>query len=341
MRRMIINQRELLERITRSIVVEGKKFVNPEFIETNSSLIVLTGDKALKILKEKKNKQYSDLQSRFTWLYEEMRINSEITPKLYLNIRPIFLHHDQVIVGNDNNDLDSIVEYGLCMKRLKQASLVHNMLLNGTYSSKHSIIIARRIADFHISKLSGGLSQDDQILMQKFSSLATLKKVIKNDFETFEKRKANFVPTAITEFKYQRIKRYIFKFLEENENLLKERVSRGYVVPIHGDFHSTNIFVEGGSVYAIDRALSRNLRVNDIIKDPAYLSVDLETFGFEQEMECLLNTYQERVKDPCFEKLLPFYVCRLAFVKGIVSFSSGNQFQLKPYFDLAYKYAKQ
>lgn len=337
---MIINQRELLERITRSIVVEKKKFVNPEFIEAKDSLIVFTDDKALKIIKKEKGKDYSDPQSRCTWLHEEMRINSEITPNFYFGVRPIFIHHGQIIVDNGNDDSGSVMEYTLCMKRLKQTSLVRNMLRSNTYSSKYSIIIARKIADFHLSKLSGKLNQDDQILMQQFCSFDSLNKVIEEDFKTFEEQKTSFVPTAVTELKYQRIKRYISKFLKENEDLLKERVNTGYVVPIHSAFHSANIFVEDGSVYAIDRALTRHFRVNDIIKDPAYLSVDLERFGFKEGMESFLNVYRERVKDPYFEKLLPFYMCRLAFVEGMRSFSLDNPSQVKPYFELAYKYAR-
>lgn len=337
---MIIKQRELLARITRSIVVEEKKFVNPEFIEAKDSLIVFVGNKAFKIIKKEKGKDYSDSQSRCTWLHEEMRINSEITPNFYFGVRPIFIHHGQIIVGNNNDDSGSVMEYVLCMKRLKQASLVRNMLRSDTYSSKHSIIIARKIADLHLSKLSGKLNQDDQILMHEFCSFDSLNRIIEEDFKTFEEQKTSFVPTAVTELKYQRIKRYISKFLKENENLLKERINTGYVVPIHSAFHSANIFVEDGSVYTIDRALTRRFRVNDIIKDPAYLSVDLEIFGFEQEMKCFLDAYQERVKDSCFEKLLPFYMCRLAFVEGMRSFSLDNPSQVKPYFDLAYKYAR-
>jgi len=336
----MMEQSELLELVKKGLVMNGKRFNNPDFIETNSSLIVLVEDKAFKIIKEEKGEDYSDSRSRYSWLREEMRINSEITPGLYLGIRPIFIRYGQITVGDDNDNLNNAVEYALCMKRLRRASLVYNRLTNGTYSSRHSIIIARNIADFHISRLSGKFSHNDQALMQEFCSFDSLSRIVRQDFRTFEANEASFVPVIITELKYQRIKRYILRFLENNKDLLIKRVSTGYVVPIHGDFHSTNIFVEGDSVYIIDRVLRRNLRVNDTIKDPAYLSVDLGVFGLEREMECFLSIYQERVKDPYFERLLPFYMCRLAFVSGLVRFSSDNQSQIKAYFDLAYKYVK-
>jgi len=334
----MINQGKLLRNIKESVVVKGKTFNYPECIETNSSLILLVEDEVFKIIKEEKGSEYSSLAARYKWLREEMRINAEITPSLYLDIRPFAVEQGRMVVkGKDT--LVKVVEYGLRMKRLSQGSLVRNMLANGTYYSRHSDIIAREIAKFHLLKLSGQFVADDQDLIDEFSNLRAFRETIEKDFGMFETKRGLFIPTMISESKYQEIKRYILNFLAENEDLLRGRFDKGYVIPIHGDFHSLNIFVEKGIAYAVDRALRRHLRVSDIIKDPAYLSVDLEVFGFEQEKKSLLDRYKREVQDPDFETLLPFYFCRLGFVGGIVNIHRENMQISEQYFDLAYKYA--
>ena len=332
-------QRGLLDDILKKIVVVEEEFVNPEFTETNSSVIVFVGSKAFKILKE--GEYYgSDMKARRASLKEEMRINVEITPDFYLGIVPIIARDDQIQIVMASSSSQNAIEYALCMKRLKQESLVYNMLLNGTYSHECSVAITTKIAEFHSAKLSGNLSHDDRTLMQKFCSFESLKRVIEKNCETFERCKAIFVPTAITEIQFRKIKEHILNFLRKNEGLLTERINSGYVVPIHGDLHSKNIFVENGSTYFIDRSLRENLRVSDIVKDPAFLGVDLEAFGFQKEKERLFTEYLNKVRDPYFRKLLPFYMCHLAVVNAIVNLSHGYHNQIQRYLNLAYHYAR-
>ncbi|NQV00152.1 MAG: hypothetical protein HQ538_05415 [Parcubacteria group bacterium] len=319
--------------------MEGKIFNHPEYIETNSSLILFLRDEAFKIIKEEKGPEYSNLASRYDWLCEEMRINAEITPSVYLDIRSLVMEQERIVV-KEKDVLVKVAEYCLHMKRLSQKFLVRNILIDGTYSNRHSDIIARKIAKFHLLKLSGQFVADDQNLIDEFSNFESFKRTIENDFGMFEAKKGLFIPIMISESKYQKIKRYILNFLEENKDLLMNRFTEGYVVPIHGDFHSLNIFVENDFIYAIDRVLRRHLRVSDIIKDPAYLGVDLEVFGFEQEKKCFLDAYKEEVGDPKFEALLPFYSCRLGFVGGMVNIHRENTILSKQYFDLAYKYVR-
>lgn len=332
-------QRGLLDGIVKKIVVAEEEFVNPKFTETNSSVIVFVGEKAFKILKE--GEYYgSDMKARHASLKEEMRINAEITPDFYLGIVPIIARDDQIQIMMASNPSQNVIEYALCMKRLKQESLVYNMLLNGTYSHECSVAITTKIAEFHNAKLSGNLSHDDRTLMQKFCSLESLKRVIEKNCETFERCKAIFVPMAITEIQFRKIKEHILHFLRKNKDLLTERINSGYVVPIHGDLHSKNIFVENDSTYLIDRSLRENLRVSDIVKDPAFLGMDLEAFGFQKEKERLFTEYLSKVRDPYFRKLLPFYMCHLAVVNAIVNLSHGHHNQIQRYLNLAYHYAR-
>jgi len=322
----MIAQNEFLETVKEHVSINGKRFDNPEFIETNSSLILFVENQAWKIIKEEKGEEYSNLQDRCIWLIEEMFINSEISPDLYLGIGRIHV--------------DNAVEYALGMKKLEEKSLVYNMLLKGSYLKEHSLNIACKIANFHFSKLTHPAQANNHDSMKKYCSYDALRDVIHADFKRFERYKEIFMPAALTEENYQKIKNYVLNFLRDKRKLLIERAKTGYVLSIHGDFHARNIFVENNSVYVIDRALRKQFRINDIVKDPAYFSVDLQAFGLRKEMQYFLDVYQEKVADPFFEELLPFYICRLGLVGGMVHFSEGNPLQAKPYFDVALHYAE-
>lgn len=330
-------QEAVLKSMKRQLAVNVNLYTNPEFVETNSAVILFTDNKAFKILKENEEGiDCSTTSKRRVLLVEEMEIGSEVSTGLYFGVMPVFLQEGGIVIGLGNS---VAIEYALCMKRLGQNSLVYNMLADGIYSNGCSILIARKLAAFHASKLSRKLNEKDQRLVEEFGSIGSFKQVVQKDFAMFEELKINFIPTAITEYRYQEIKKYILRFFERERNLLSERIRIGYVFPVHGDFHSRNIFIESGVVYAIDRSLRRKKRVSDIVKDLTCLAVGLEMFGSNKQKEVFFREYHSNIEDPHFKQLLPFYMCHMAFVAGMVNFLKEDIEHIKAYFDIAYNYA--
>jgi len=335
------SQEAVLENIKRSVVVDGCRFISPEFVETNSAIIVFAGGKAFKILKKgREGIDCSTVFARRNLLAEELESNSEMNTDLYFGISSVSICDGQIIIGgSDSVSVQTVVDYALCMKRLEQRFLVYNMLLNGSYRDEITILIAKTLAVFHRRKLSGEIGSNDHNLIRKFSTVESLIDIVERDFQMFERLRDIFIPAVTTEQKYQEIKRYIVGFLKSRRALFLERIRLGRVLPIHGDFHSRNIFVENNVVYMIDRSLRRNMRVSDILKDVAYFAVDLEIFGCQKSKEMFLDAYRSAIPDEYFMQLLPFYMCRRAFVAGLVNHLEEDAERLKSYFDLAYNYA--
>lgn len=334
------NQEIVLEGVKKGVVINGNLFANPDFIETNSAIIILIGDMALKILKKgRKALDCSTASARRNLLIEEMESTSEINADLYFGISPIFILDRQIIIGENDSPNVKAVDYALRMKRLEQKSLVRNILLNGLYSDEFSILIAKTIASFHRRKLSGEVTEDDRNSIRKFGTIESLMDIVERDFRMFEELSDSFIPALITEQKYQEIKKYIMGFLMNRRALLIKRIKLGYVLPVLGDFHSRNIFIENGTVYVIDRSLRKNMRVSDVVKDVAYFAVDLEVFGPSGSEKIFLDVYHSMIKDEYFAQLLPFYMCRGAFVAGRVNLFKEDAERLRAYFDFAYNYA--
>jgi hypothetical protein len=331
------NQTGILDGMKKEACLNGCLYANPEFVETNSSVIIFITGKAFKILKENgRGIDCSTALSRVALLQEELRINSEISPDLYLGVMPIFCQQARIFIGGEGSEP---IEYALCMKRIGDGSLVYRLLSGGVYYPNHSVLIARKLAAFHASKLSGKLNEEDRRLVEEFGSVESFGKVVQKDFEMFATLKQDIIPEAITEEMYQEIKRYITGFMLAEHHLFEERRKKGFIVPIHGDFHSRNIFVEHGVVYAVDRSLKRQMRVGDIVKDLAYFAVDLEATGHGWQKKVFFDEYHRFVEDAYFDRLLPFLMCRQTFVAGLVSFSAGNIEYSRKCFEIAHSYA--
>lgn len=335
------NQEIVLKSIKKGVVINGNLFASPDFIETNSAIVIFAGSVALKILKEgRRGVDCSTASVRQSLLIEEMETNSEINASLYFGVKPVFVLDGQIVITEDNLISTEVADYVLDMKRLKQSSLLYNVLLSGSYCDEFSVLVAKIIASFHQCKMSGKLTANDRGLVEKFGTVDSLLDIVERDFQMFEELSDNFIPMAVTRQNYQKIKKYLAGFLKNRMALLTERIKSGYVLPIHGDFHSRNIFVENGVVYVIDRSLRRNMRVSDIVKDVAYFAVDLEMFGLERQKRIFLNTYRSVIEDEYFMQLLPFYMCRRALVAAMSNLFEESVEHLKVYFDIACKYAK-
>lgn len=334
------SQEIVLKMIKKCITFNGHTFVNPDFIETNSAIIVFVDNIALKILKQgRPGVDCSTALARLALLREEFETNFEISSNLYFGIKPIFMQGEQIFLGENNVSDSKAVDYGLCMKKLKQKSLVYNKLSNRSYRDEYSVLIAKTIALFHKRKLLGDIINNDCELIDKFGTIESFANIIKGDFEIFEKLNDVFVPKIITKNDYQEIKQSITTFFKKKRELFLERIKSRYVLPIHGDFHSRNIFVEDNNVYIIDRSLRRNMRVGDIIKDVAYFAVDLEMFNYEKQKMTFLDAYHSIIKDEYSKQLLPFYMCRRAFVAGITNLYEEDIKRLRAYFALSHQYA--
>lgn len=117
-----MEQKELLQRIKESIVIKGKEFIRPKFIETNSSFIIFVGEMVFKVLKEEKGKEFCGIGRRYKWLHEELQINKEITPELYLGVIPVSMKGSKITI--DFKCSGKALEYALYMRRVKAVRVI-------------------------------------------------------------------------------------------------------------------------------------------------------------------------------------------------------------------------
>jgi len=201
--------------------------------------------------------------------------------------------------------------------------------------------IAKIIADFH-SKA------ETNRRISEFGSLAIIKTNWKENFE----QTREFAGKTISMKNFRLIRERIDDSMEGNVSLFEKRVAEGRVRDCHGDIHSGNIFVTD-HVYIFDAIeFNERFRYSDVASDIAFLAMDLDFKGRTDLSNFLVKKYIKYSEDQELTKLLPFYKCYRAYVRGkVISFKlkdpsvsseekNAAMKEAKAYFKLASTYAK-
>jgi aminoglycoside phosphotransferase family enzyme len=140
--------------------------------------------------------------------------------------------------------------------------------------------------------------------------------------------------------------------MDTNKPVFEKRIAEGRIRDCHGDIHSGNIFVTD-KVYIFDAVeFNERFRYSDVASDVAFLAMDLEYRKHPDLSKFFVRKYVEYSGDEEAAKLMPFYKCYRAYVRGkVVGFRlndpnimSEEKFEAlreaKAYFKLAVDYAK-
>ncbi len=117
---------------------------------------------------------------------------------------------------------------------------------------------------------------------------------------------------------YRAIKKYTEAFIRDNLALFQRRVQSGRIRDCHGDLHSAHVcFSDGLCIYDCIEFNDR-FRYCDVASEMAFLAMDLDCHGFPALSRELMVTYIKESGDHDMERLLAFYKCYRAYVRGKV-----------------------
>jgi hypothetical protein len=149
---------------------------------------------------------------------------------------------------------------------------------------------------------------------------------------------------------------YVEHFLRAQAGLFAERVVTGRIRDGHGDLHAASMCVEGvGSEqrYHLFDCIefTPRFRCADVAAEVAFLAMDLDYHGRPNLEQAFVDAYVEASGDAGVVRLLDFYRCYRAFVRGkVLGFrleqpglaaadAARVAAQIRAYFDLAWAYA--
>jgi aminoglycoside phosphotransferase family enzyme len=152
---------------------------------------------------------------------------------------------------------------------------------------------------------------------EEITRLGGIDAVIQNTSENFSQTDKYF-NVIIDPETYRRIKTYTETFIKTNTALFHQRMAEGKVRDCHGDLHAAHIcFYQGICIYDCIEFIDR-LRYTDVAADIAFLAMDLDHYGRRDLSGIFIDAYVQKSGDKELLKLLNFYKCYRAYVRGKV-----------------------
>jgi aminoglycoside phosphotransferase family enzyme/predicted kinase len=286
-------------------------------IQTHTSWVFLTGTHAYKVKKPVYFGflDYRTLEARKVFCEDELRLNQRLSPDLYCGVITINERNGRIRVGGPGE----VVDYCLKMKELPQAAIMTERLGNHEVTFPLIDEIARIVARFHEQAAA-----DDEI--SKFGAFDIVKFNWDENFSQTEE----FEGRTISRRLLHETRSAVERFLEERAGLLDERIRAHRVRECHGDLHSGNIFIadeaasggdQGGSRVRIFDCIEFNRRFSccDTASEIAFFVMDLEYHGEKELANYFVDRYLNLTGDWEMLRLLDFYKCYRAYVRGKVT----------------------
>jgi aminoglycoside phosphotransferase family enzyme/predicted kinase len=311
-----------------------------ELRETHISWVILAGPFAYKIKKpvDYGFLNFATVRRRLADCEDEVRLNRRLCPDVYLGIVEVVERDGSLFMGGPGFP----VEPAVWMRRLPERGMLPAMLARQAVGSQLVRRIARQLAELHAGAATGpGVDE--------YGSLAAVRA---NWDESFCQT-TRFIGRTISRATHARIVSFAERFLAENRVLFPQRVSEGRIREGHGDLHAGSICVEGRHVQLFDcLEFAPRFRCADVAADVAFLAMDLDHFGRADLSADFVDEYVRRSGDGDLPRLLDFYKCYRAYVRGKVISLRLDEPELAPadrsaieadaqaYFDLAWVYAR-
>jgi aminoglycoside phosphotransferase family enzyme len=276
------------------------------------SFIFLTGEYVYKV-KKPVNLGYLDyttLEKRHFFCQQELELNRRLCPDAYLAVVPITM---SLRGAKRQSNLLRIegrgkaIEYAVKMKQLPQDRMMDVLLPRGQVTLEMVARVAEKLVGFHQKAETN----------QKIAAFGKLDVIRQNTDENFAQTE-KYIGTSITAEEYQHIKNYTDNFVDSNASLFDKRVREGRIRDCHGDLHAAHVcFTDGICIYDCIEFNDR-FRYSDVASEVAFLAMDLDRYQQAGLSRHLVNTYVELSHDEELLKLLDFYKCYRAYVRGKV-----------------------
>lgn len=253
---------------------------------------------------------YSSLEKRRKFCRREVELNRRLTDDIYLGVVGVTARQGSYVIGSVNEELDSdrIVEYAVKMRKLSEKYFLHSYIDDDKLTEQHLDRIAEKLARFY----------SDQQGEEKLARWGAIEKVKVNTDENFEQTK-RFIDKTIDQRTFKTIRFYTNEYYKRNEELFRRRRDLGYMVDGHGDLHLEHIYITPDEVMIYDCIeFNDRFRYGDLAVDLAFLAMDLDFNGREQEERYLIGRMAEKLADEELLRIINFYKCYRAYVKGKV-----------------------
>jgi len=305
--------------VSDSIVVQEQLLpflLNPEsyphrpqqvrLVQTHSSFVFLASPFVYKIKKPVNFGflNFSTLEKRRHFCEREVTLNRRLSPKVYLGVVPISMQKDHFTFGEG----DQVVEYAVKMRRLSAGHFLNQRVDRNLVGPTELNRLASVLQQFY-------RAQQPTTEIESWGRIDRLR--ISTD-ENF-RQVAEFIGRTLSRPAFEAIRQFTNQFYARQRSLFAARRRQHWIRDCHGDLHLDHIHSTPRELNIYDCIeFNDRFRYVDVANDVAFLAMDLDYQGRPDLARYFTHRIASLLQDEGLGRLLDFYKCYRAFVRGKV-----------------------
>jgi len=275
-------------------------------LQTHASWIALTERHAFKVKKpvDFGFLDFATLAKRRYFCEREVELNRRLCPGVHLGIVPISMRGARLEFGSQGR----IVEYAVKMRRLPARQCLLQRLARGEITRNDVKAIVATLAPFY----------QNQTPTAEVTEWGRSDKLRVSTDENFRQTR-DFIGREISRPAFEAIRTFTNAFFRLHRSLLRVRVREKHIRDCHGDLHLEHIyFTRSGLVIYDCIEFNDRLRYLDVASDAAFLAMDFDFHDRADLGRYFASRLAAKLGDPHLLRLLDFYKCYRAYVRGKV-----------------------
>lgn len=264
-----------------------------EAIETHMSWVFLTGDRVYKLKKPVKYSflDFRTLEKRKQDVEDEIRLNSRLSPDVYLGMRTLRQAADGSLTLDGQG---TIVDWLVEMRRLPEDRTLEALMAKDEVTRADIGRVVDVLSEFYRSLPPADIEAD----------------VLIGRFETEHSETAAVLSDPKMEMNSYRVAEVLREFnasFEIARPLLRDRIAAGRIVEGHGDLRPEHIFLTEPIEIIDCLEFSRRLRTLDPFEEITFLGLEAAQMGVGWVHGALYHGLSTALHDEVPPPLLAFY----------------------------------
>lgn len=274
-------------------------------VETHMSYVFLAGARVYKLKKPVRFPflDFTTLESRERNCREEVRLNSRLSPSVYLGVAPLTF---DAAAGFSIAGRGRIVDWLVEMRRLPDEEMLDKLILSGRLRDAHIGAIAETLSRFYCE------APPSVIAAAEYSKRFFDEQAINRDILSRTVRKLDRANVAA-------ILDGLDRALIENRAALDARVTSGCIVDGHGDLRPEHICLTTPVAIFDCLEFNRDLRQVDPFDEMMFLGMECAQLGAEDFGRKLIAEMAQRLRRAPSAQLLSLYGAWRAVLRARLS----------------------
>ena len=289
-----------------------------DLVETHISWVLLTGTIVYKIKKpvDFGFVDFTTLEKRRHFCFEELRLNKRLAPDLYIDVVAFTGDNARIEINGEQ----PVIDYAVRLKQFNRDDQLDNLINRHKLSRDHITQLAHIIADFHgvvnIASPDSRYGEPEVIHAASMENFRHCRQLLTDKSDLHQAESLH----NWSNLEFERL--YSF---------LQSRKQDGMVRECHGDLHLGNITLYHGQVTPFDCIeFNPEFRWIDVISEIAFLVMDLISRGRQDLAVEFLNEYLMITGDYSGLRCLRYYLVYRAMVRAKVEIIRAMQTSREP-----------